>query len=85
MKLQSSGNRVVGCLVVEGAQELPALVSFQGCFLLGSVQCGSEMQTRLMVLYQEKNRFIGASRVFLGFLILDIVIFGFFFFNFPLR
>lgn len=47
LKLQGSGNRVTGCLVVEGAEELPALVSFQGCFLLGSLQCGSEMQTRL--------------------------------------
>lgn len=36
-KLQSSGNRVIGCLVVEGAEELTALVSFQGCFLLGAV------------------------------------------------
>lgn len=68
LKVQASGNGFIACLVVEGAEELPALVSLQGCFLLGSLSCGSEMQTRLngfiateKQVYKNFQSFLGVS------------------------
>lgn len=68
LKFQASGNGFIACLVVEGAEELPALVSLQGCFLLGSLPCGSEMQTRLngfiateKQVYKNFQSFLGVS------------------------
>lgn len=85
LKSQSSGNRVVGCLVVEGAEELPALVSLQGCFLPGSLQCGSEMQTRLNGFIPTQKQVYKNFKSFLGVSYFGYCDFFFSFLNFPLK